>query len=84
MPVLNQPNLVDGDPTPTGGTSGLTWAIGGGLATIQQAMDDVDAGDTIYVEAGTYTETVDIKTAGNSSAPIKVWPYTTTPGDGLG
>jgi hypothetical protein len=74
--------------TPTPGTaSGLTWAIGGALATIGRFAAVTVSGDAdkAWVKASAdYNETVTIAAAGigTVTAPNVVEGYTTTPGDG--
>lgn len=52
-------------------------------ATIDKAMNEVAAGDKVWVKAdGAYGETATIDTAGTSSASIIFEGYTSTPGDG--
>ena len=75
-------DTVTVSPTPTGGTSGLTWAIGGAFATIDKAMSVVDAGDKVWMKAtANYNETVTIDTVGTQADQIVFEGYTTTPGD---
>jgi hypothetical protein len=75
-------DTVTVDPTPTGGTSGLTWAIGGAFATIDKSMNVVADKDTVYVKAtATYDENADVVTAGSLTGGITYEGYTTTPGD---
>jgi hypothetical protein len=45
------------------------------FATIQQAADVAQAGDTVYVKAGVYRETVTPKNSGTAAAPITFRPY---------
>lgn len=71
-------------PTPTGGTSGLTWAIGGAVATVQKGASTADNGDWWYIKGGTYNETVtNTGTLGTTSNEngVTFEGYTTTPGD---
>jgi hypothetical protein len=75
-------DTVTVDPTPTGGTSGLTWAIGGAFATIDKSMSVVAAGDKVWVKAsGNYNEVANVDTAGTLAAPIMFEGYTSTTGD---
>ena len=46
------------------GTSAAPWL------TIQHAASTVPAGSTVYVEAGTYNESINVTVSGTSSAPI--------------
>lgn len=79
-------DTVTVSPTPTGGTSGLSWYLGGQWATIQRAADSVEPGDTVYVKSSvTYTEEVALTTAGGGPGSGEIiWfeGYDTTPGDG--
>ena len=43
--------------------------------TIQEAVDRAQAGDTVYVRAGTYVEKVTISNSGTATAPITVAAY---------
>jgi hypothetical protein len=43
--------------------------------TIQKAADTADAGDTVYIRAGTYRETVTPANSGTSGNPITFKPY---------
>jgi hypothetical protein len=75
-------DTVTVSPTPTGGTTGLTWAIGGAVNTVTTGLQLVDAGDTLYIKAQSgYTEAPNVTTAGTNVANIIVEGYTTTPGD---
>jgi hypothetical protein len=66
-----------GDNADNGSTEALAWA------TIDYAMNNVSAGDKVWVKAdGDYTETADITFLGTTSATIEFEGYTTTPGDG--
>jgi len=72
-------DTVTVSPTPTGGTSGLTWAIGGGFATFNKVVNNAAlAGDDVYVKGGTiYTEaSITTALAGSSTAPIRFFGYT--------
>lgn len=76
-------DTVTVSPTPTGGTSGLSWYLGGAHATIQRGMNSVDAGDTLYIKAsGTYNEDISYDTYGLVDSRVTIEGYTTTPGDG--
>jgi len=72
-------DTVTVSPTPTGGTSGLTWAIGGAFATLEMVHDNaVLAGDTAYIQSGTvYDENVSTSVAGAVNNPIAFIGYTT-------
>jgi hypothetical protein len=61
--------------------AGTSEGAGNAWATIDHAHNNVIAGDTVYVKAGTYNELVTIDTAGSSTALISIIGYTTTPGD---
>ena len=50
-------DCLDGDATLFPGLPGF-WSVPTDFATIQEAIDSVDSGDVICVEAGTYTETI--------------------------
>lgn len=67
----------------TAGT-GVTLKIGGGLATLQQAITNHIGSNKIYIKASaTYTFTATITpTSGTSDAPTQLIGYTTTRGDG--
>jgi len=43
--------------------------------TIQEGVNKLVAGDTLYIRGGTYTEAVNITTSGSSSAPITISAY---------
>lgn len=47
------------------------------LGSIQDAVDAAEAGDTIYLRAGTYgpTTNIQITESGTSTAPITLRPY---------
>jgi hypothetical protein len=45
------------------------------FATIQHAADLASAGDTIFIKAGTYRETVTVPHSGTASKPIMFRPY---------
>ena len=64
--------------TDTGGD----WALGGALATIQEAVDDAVAGFTdIWVENDTYAETVTVGISGAATGYNRIIGYSTTRGD---
>lgn len=60
--------------SPDGSGSGTLDAPFG---SIQDAVDDAEAGDTIYLREGTYAPDANIQVgkSGTSSAPITVKPY---------
>lgn len=64
--------------------TGVTLKIGGGLATLQQAITNHIGSNTIYIKSGsTYTFTATITpTSGTSDAPTQLIGYTTTRTDG--
>lgn len=65
------------------GNAGTSEGAGNAWATIDNAMNSVAAGDTVYVKASaTYSEIATMDTAGTSSAFITFIGYTSTPGDG--
>jgi len=66
---------TDGDDGKDGLSEANAWQ------TIDHAMNQVAAGDTVYVKTGTYAETAIIDTAGTSNSPIVIEGYKTTPGD---
>jgi hypothetical protein len=75
-------DTVTVSPTPTGGTSGLTWAIGGSFATINKGMSVVDAGDKCYVKAtASYAEEIIVDTVGTSTSNVLFEGYSSTVGD---
>jgi hypothetical protein len=79
--VDNSAKTVTVTPTPTGGTSGLTWAIGGAFATVQKALDVVDNGDKVYIKGGNYAGDNVVRTAGAARETIQLIGYTTAIGD---
>lgn len=60
--------------SPSGSGSG---SIEDPLGSIQQAVNDAEGGDTIYLREGTYAPSANIQVgkSGTSSAPITVRPY---------
>lgn len=57
--------------------------LAGAWATIDHAMNNVVAGDLVYVKASvTYDENAEIDTYGTAASPIIFEGYSTTPGDG--
>lgn len=81
-------DTVTVSPTPTGGTSGLTWAIGGALATVQKGFDSLQANgrDTLWIKdkGSAYSEDVVTRQSGaNNYMPDYqiVAGYGTTTGD---
>lgn len=66
-----------GDDADSGLTQFAAWA------TVDYAMNNISAGDKIWVKAdGSYTEIVDITFLGTTVATVEFEGYTTTPGDG--
>lgn len=64
------------------GNAGTSEGAGNAWATIDNAMNTVVAGDTVYIkDTGTYSETANIDTAGTVYSVIRYIGYTTTPGD---
>lgn len=65
------------------GNLGTSEGAGNAWATIDKAMNEVAAGDKVWVKASaTYTETATIDTAGGEgSTPIIFEGYTSSPGD---
>ncbi|NOX56097.1 MAG: hypothetical protein GXP27_16980, partial [Planctomycetes bacterium] len=59
---------------PNGHDSGL-GTIDAPFQTIQKAADVMEPGDTCYVRAGTYRETVVLKRSGRPDAPIRFTAY---------
>jgi hypothetical protein len=50
---------------------------GGNYPTIQQGLGAANAGDTVFVKAGTYTETVSFGKSGSATAPIVLMNFGT-------
>jgi hypothetical protein len=68
------------DATGNDGDDGLSE--GNAWLTIDHAMNNVAAGDTVWVKAdGTYSEIAAMDTVGTAAAPIIIEGYTTTTGD---
>jgi len=70
--------------SPSGNDSNDGLTLGTAWATISHAADSsspVGPGDTVYVAAGTYNETVELEKAGTPGNPIVFQGYKTTPGD---
>lgn len=71
-----------------GTASGCTFALGGGLQTIQTAITNTGpaiAGNTVWIKAGTYTITTKIVNPINTSNnPFSVIGYQVTHGDNTG
>jgi len=55
-----QGEIVTGEPTGTRGTIVVNASGGGDYTHLQWAIDNASEGDTVYVEAGIYNETVEI------------------------
>lgn len=75
---------VDVSPAPNSITSGVTWAIGGAVATLGRLMITLGQGDSGYAK-GTFNEAIDMinaMAAGAISTVIRVIGYSSTPGDG--
>ena len=53
-------DIVTGEPTGTRGTIVVNASGGGDYTRIQWAVDNASEGDTVYVEAGTYNDTIRI------------------------
>lgn len=69
-------------PTPSSTTSGVTWAIGGALATLTRAALVVRSGEQVNVKTGTnYNEALTISQAGANTAPVIWQAYVSSPGD---
>ena len=60
--------------SPTGSDSN-TGTLAAPWKTIQHGVSKLAAGDTLYVRAGTYSESVSITASGTSSAPITISSY---------
>ena len=66
----------------TGGSTGGTGFLGGASGVIDAIVDVVVAGNTVWVKAGTYSETVSIPgTDGGNGTPIILEGYNATRGD---
>ncbi|MCP4422988.1 MAG: hypothetical protein GY803_00705, partial [Chloroflexi bacterium] len=61
----NHPSANDANP----GSEALPWL------TIQHAADTLQAGDTVYVRAGTYNEMVEPANSGSAGIPIVYAAY---------
>lgn len=79
--VVTDTNTITVDRNVSADT-GLTGNVGGGALTCEEIDSLVLAGNTIHIEAGTYTPggAIDF-TAGTSLATVKVRGYKTTHGD---
>lgn len=63
--------------------AGTSEGAGNAWQTIDKAMNEVAAGETVWVKASAnYTETAGIDTAGSAGSPIIFEGYTTATGDG--
>ena len=77
---MRQALLDDGDDEGSenqDGSDNSAGTIDAPLASIQAAVDQASAGDTIYLREGTYTptENIQIKKSGTSSAPYTISNY---------
>lgn len=64
------------------GNLGTSEGAGNAWATIQYAVDQITQGDIIYIKASAaYAEDITISTFGQSTNPIKLIGYASTPGD---
>lgn len=64
------------------GNAGTSEGSGNAWATIDNAMNNVVAGDSVFIKGnGDYAEMATMDTAGSASAHIHFEGYTTTPGD---
>ena len=59
----------------TGSNSNAGTSLAAAFQTIQQAASVAQAGDTVYICAGTYHETVTPANSGTAAAPITYEPY---------
>lgn len=59
----------------TGNNGNSGASIGQAFASIQQAIDWSSAGDTVYLDAGVYTERLSIWQGGSSGNPFEIVPY---------
>ena len=59
----------------TGSNSNAGTSPGAAFQTIQKAASVAQAGDTVYISAGTYHETVTPANSGTAAAPITYEPY---------
>ena len=59
----------------TGSNSNSGTSLASPFLTIQQAANRAQAGDNVYVEGGTYRETVTVANSGTAAAPITFQPY---------
>lgn len=79
MTIYYVDGAVGSDDSPN---DGLSEGAGNAWATIDHAMNNVVAGDIVYVKASaTYDENANIDTAGGITTPILFEGYTTTTGD---
>lgn len=83
LTVNDGADTITVSPTPGSDTSGVTWAIGGAIATIDRAMNLIRDGEKSWVKAtADYTETATIDRAATATTPIIFEGYTSTTGDG--
>lgn len=76
--------VLDRSPTPGAAGSSGAGKVGGGRLTIPDAfLEGVSAGDTIWMEAGTYAQgaSLSISKDGTITAPITVEGYNSSRGD---
>ena len=79
--------VLDHSPTPSGAGSAGTGRIGGAQSDPQAVADAHQAGNRVWVRAGTYSTTSAIllpDSIGTASAKIRWTGYSTTRGDGVG
>ena len=62
---------------PTFAVAIIVAKSGGDYNSVQSGLNAASAGDTVYVKAGTYTETVTFSKSGTSGAPIVLCNYGT-------
>ncbi len=68
LSVASNAATLDRSPAATS-TTGGTWALGGGLATIAKALTGWVAQNIIWVKKGTYTRTTQLALTGTNASP---------------